>query len=83
MRELFGEECVKVRGPTMGGEDLSTFLQVAPGLSISLERGTRRKGITYPHHHPRLTVDEDALPVGLKRHVGVALKLLALNPWED
>ncbi len=67
----------------MGGEDFSVFLQVGPGAFYLVGARNEERGITYPHHHPRLAVDEDALPVGLKIHVGVALKLLALNPWRD
>ncbi|WP_256205486.1 hypothetical protein [Calditerricola satsumensis] len=34
----------------------------------------------YPHHHPRFTLDEDVLPIGVQMMVGVALAYLAARP---
>ena len=76
-RELFGEEAVARLKPNMGGEDFSAFLQKAPGSFFYVGARNEEKGIIYPHHHPRFTIDEDALEMGVQMFVGATLKLLA------
>jgi amidohydrolase len=60
----------------MGGEDFSAFQQKAPGTYFVTGAGNRNKGIIYPHHHPRFTIDEDALEIGAKMFVYSVFKLL-------
>jgi len=75
--ETFGEEAVLSAVPSMGGEDVSAFLQQAPGCFFFLGAGNRSKGIDAPHHHPRFTVDESALPMGVRAFVAATLHVLA------
>jgi len=75
--ETFGEEAVLSAVPSMGGEDFSAFLQQAPGCFFFLGAGNRSKGIDAPHHHPRFTVDESALPMGVRAFVAATLHVLA------
>lgn len=75
-RDLFGDEMIETMPPTMGGEDFSGYQQKAPGCFFLVGAGNEAEGITYPHHHPRFTVDEDALPVGVKMFTNAALRLL-------
>lgn len=74
--ESLGEEWVERIKPNMGGEDFSAFLQKAPGCFFYVGAGNKEKGIVHPHHHPRFTVDEDALEVGVKMFVGAARKVV-------
>lgn len=74
--EVFGPEVVVEAIPTMGGEDFSAYQQKTPGTFFFVGAGNKEKGIVYPHHHPRFTVDEDALPMGVKAFVNAAFKLL-------
>ena len=76
VREVFGERALEMMPPIMGGEDFSAYQRVAPGTFVFVGAGNEAKGITYPHHHPRFTVDEDALENGVKMHVNVAFGLL-------
>jgi amidohydrolase len=76
VREVFGERALEMMSPIMGGEDFSAYQQVVPGTFVFVGAGNEAKGITYPHHHPRFTVDEDALENGVKMHVNVAFELL-------
>jgi len=76
VREVFGEETLEVMRPNMGGEDFSALQQSAPGTFFYVGAGNEEKGITYPHHHPRFTVDEDALTYGLKMFMNATFKLL-------
>jgi amidohydrolase len=77
VREVFGDEALVMVKPTMGGEDFSAFQQKAPGTFFITGAGNQEKGITYPHHHPRFTIDEDALELGVKMFVHSAFKLLS------
>ena len=74
--QLLGRECVVRLQPTMAGEDFSAFLQKAPGTFFFIGAGNEEKGITYPHHHPRFTIDEDALPIGVSVFVSSVLNFI-------
>jgi amidohydrolase len=76
VREVFGEETLNMMRPTMGGEDFSAFQTKAPGSYFYVGAGNVEKGITYPHHHPLFTVDEDAFDYGVKVFVHSAFKFL-------
>ena len=75
-REVVGEENVEVMPPNMGGEDFSAYGQRVPAAFYLVGAGNEAENITAPHHHPRFTIDEDALAVGLKMHLAVAIKML-------
>jgi amidohydrolase len=74
--EVFGADQVQPLIPTMGGEDFSSFLTKAPGTYFWVGAGNVSKGIVHPHHHPRFTIDEDSLVIGVKAFTNVALSLL-------
>lgn len=74
--EALGEKWIERMRPTMGGEDFSAYQQKAPGCFFFVGAGNQAKGITYPHHHPRFTIDEDALEVGVKLFVHAASKVV-------
>jgi amidohydrolase len=76
VREVFGGETLEMVRPNMGGEDFSALQQKAPGAFFWVGAGNEEKGITYPHHHPRFTIDEDALPYGVKMFLNATFKLL-------
>lgn len=54
---------------TMGGEDMSYFLQEVPGCYFFLGSANVDKGLAYPHHHPRFDFDETALGLGVEMFV--------------
>jgi amidohydrolase len=66
--------------PIMGGEDFSAYLSRAPGAFVIIGARSAEAGSTYPHHHPRFTVDERALPIGVAVLVRSALALLEHPP---
>lgn len=76
VRDVFGEEAIARLQPNMGGEDFSAFQQKAPGNFFYVGCGNPDKGIVYPHHHERFTIDEDALENGVKLFVHAAFKFL-------
>jgi amidohydrolase len=49
---------------TMGGEDMSFFLQQVPGCYFFVGSANPSKNLAYPHHHPRFDFDETALGMG-------------------
>jgi amidohydrolase len=51
---------------TMGGEDMSFFLQAVPGCYFFLGSANPAKDLDYPHHHPRFNFDETALGMGIE-----------------
>ena len=76
VREVFGEAAIEMMRPLMAGEDFSAYQQTSPGTFFYVGAGNEEKGITYPHHHPRFTVDEDALENGIKMFVHATFRLL-------
>lgn len=51
---------------TMGGEDMSFFLQEVPGCYFFLGSANAAQGLAYPHHHPQFDFDETALAMGVE-----------------
>ena len=51
---------------TSGSDDMAFFLDAAPGCYFIVGMNNPPKGVTYPHHHPRFNVDEDALPIAVE-----------------
>ncbi|WP_309743050.1 M20 family metallopeptidase [Chamaesiphon sp. OTE_20_metabat_361] len=54
---------------TMGGEDMSFFLQAVPGCYFFLGAANPDRSLAYPHHHPRFDFDETALATGVEMFV--------------
>ncbi len=74
--KLVGKDHVVYPPPTMGGEDFSRFLEVAPGAFFRLGVGNPEKGITASQHSPRYRMDETALMLGVNVMTESALRLL-------
>ena len=62
---------------TMGGEDMSFFLNEVPGCYFFLGSANPARGLAYPHHHPRFDFDETALGMGVEMFVRCVEKFLA------
>ncbi|TAF07547.1 MAG: amidohydrolase [Nostocales cyanobacterium] len=61
---------------TMGGEDMSFFLQEVPGCYFFLGSANAAKKLNYPHHHPKFDFDETALVMGVEMFVRCVEKFL-------
>jgi amidohydrolase len=59
---LLGEENVETDTRTLGGEDMSVFLDRVPGCFFFV--GCAREGPLRPHHSPQFDIDERALAIG-------------------
>ncbi len=62
--------------PSMGAEDFAFYLQEAPGAFLTLGIRNEKKGIIYPHHHPRFNVDEGVLHLGTAMEAALAFEFL-------
>ena len=71
--EVVGQAKVVEPARTMGGEDMSYFLQRAKGCFFAL--GAGREGYA-PVHNPKFMFNEDILSLGVETHCRVALELL-------
>ena len=77
MEQLWGKEAIVIMTPLMGGEDFAFYLNEAPGCFIFLGAANPEQGTVYPMHHPKFTIDEASMAIGVKLSVHAALKLLA------
>jgi amidohydrolase len=76
-RGIVGPQRVVEREPGMGGEDMSYFLQHAPGCFFRIGSRNPDRGLVYGHHHPRFDIDDEgALPIGVAAVASVALRYL-------
>lgn len=74
--DVFGQEALSKQNPLMISEDFSEYQHKAPGCFFMIGAGNPEKGINFPHHHPKFTIDEDSLDVGVKLFVNVAARFL-------
>ncbi|HEX8992526.1 MAG TPA: M20 family metallopeptidase [Anaerolineales bacterium] len=71
---LLGREHVTPIPQELGAEDFGSFTQLAPGAMFTL--GTRIEGDERYLHHPKLDLNEDALPIGTAILSETALRFL-------
>jgi amidohydrolase len=69
---LLGPENVDSESRTLGGEDMSVFLDRVPGCFFFV--GSAPAEGHRPHHSPRFDIDERAMAVGLRLFEEVALE---------
>lgn len=68
VRKVFGQlvgEDKFFHERTMGSEDVGLFMDDIPGMYFFLGSANEKRGLNYPHHHPRFDFDEDVLPLGV------------------
>ena len=58
-------------------DDMSLFLEGAPGCYFLVGAGNEQRGVTAPHHSAHFDIDEDALPIGVEVMTRAALDYLA------
>jgi amidohydrolase len=61
-----GSSSVLQQPPEMGGEDFAYYAKVAPTAFALIGSGNKELESDFPHHHPRFTIDERALGIGLR-----------------
>jgi amidohydrolase len=61
---------------TTSSDDMAYFLNVVPGCYFIVGAHNEQKGATYPHHHPRFNIDEDAMPIAVEVLARAAMDFL-------
>lgn len=82
LREALGQNMVlsaaDLSGAKGGGsEDFAYISQKVPTLMLALAAGRPQDGYTVPLHHPKVCIDESALPYGTAAFTQIALRYLA------
>lgn len=62
--------------PTMGSEDFAFYTEKIPGVMLMIGARNEEKGFVHLMHHPKFDFDEDALSIGTKLHIQLALDYL-------
>jgi amidohydrolase len=57
--------------PSMGAEDFAYYGEVVPSAFVQIGARPPESGTSFPHHHPRFTIDEHCLGVGLRFYLEV------------
>jgi amidohydrolase len=63
---ILGADALDPTTRTMGSEDVSEFMDDIPGLYFFLGAKDETADTYYGHHHPRFSIDENALPLGVE-----------------
>lgn len=75
--QIVGEEnIIEVEHPSFGTEDFSSFSSVVPGSMQQLGVYSEDMGNSYPLHHPKFNIDENALLFGVEYFVEIARTLV-------
>ena len=64
-RVVGADKIIELPVGSMGSEDFAFYTQKLPGAMFRLGVRAKNDAEPYPLHHPRLNVDESALPVGI------------------
>lgn len=67
---------VDLESPTMTGEDFSEYQRLIPGLYFFVGTRNEEKGLTFPIHHERYSIDEGVLGFGVEVMVQAALNVV-------
>ncbi len=62
---IVGEEGMDTTVRTMGAEDVSAFMDDIPGMYFFVGAQDQTADAYYGHHHPRFSIDEDALALSV------------------
>lgn len=75
-KEIVGDEEVIQIEPMTVGEDMSEFLNRAPGCFILIGASDPAEEMHSPHHNPTFDFDERMMPVGVAALTGAAIRYL-------
>lgn len=78
-KQVCGEDGVMRLPGWSAADDFGFYSEKRPSVYFRLGVRNEAKGATYPLHHPKFTIDEDAIPIGIETLMGTALAFLASN----
>ena len=62
--------------PNMGSEDFAFYVEKVPGVMMMIGARNEEKGFVHLMHHPKFDFDEEALAIGVKLHIQLAMDYL-------
>ncbi|MNI31868.1 putative hydrolase YxeP [compost metagenome] len=74
---LFGEKRWEYVKPSTGGEDFAFYSEAVPSVFFRLGVSNEQEYTSYPLHHPKFDLDENALPYGVAMLSALALSYLS------
>jgi amidohydrolase len=79
-KRAFGEESVLRLPGWAAADDFGFYSEKRPAVYFRLGVRNENKGASYPLHHPKFRIDEDAIPIGIETLMGTALAFLEGAP---
>lgn len=76
VEKLYGSQAVSLMEKVTGGEDFAVYMKKAPGIIAFVGVRNEDKGCSYPQHHERFNIDEDALEMGAALYAQYAIDFL-------
>ncbi|MCF7560087.1 amidohydrolase [Sabulilitoribacter multivorans] len=76
LQKVAGQQNVRLRKATTGGEDFSYYQEVVPGFFFFLGGMTPGNEEFYPHHTPDFYIDESGLILGVKAFTQITFDFL-------
>jgi amidohydrolase len=77
--EIVGPDNFVLKDVSMGGEDMSYFLQEVPGCFFHVGSRNPDRGLIWGHHHPKFDIDEASLGIGTEVMVTSVLRYFAAD----
>lgn len=75
-QKVTGPDGARWGEPMTGSEDFSEYLKQAPGVFVLLNAGDASDGLEFQNHHPRFTIVESAMAVGVRFETQLVLDRL-------
>lgn len=76
VEKILGKDGITKFEKITGGEDISHFMELAPGALAFVGCRNEKKGAFYPHHSGCFNIDEDALEIGTNLYAQYAIDFL-------
>lgn len=73
---LLKENVIILDKPNMGSEDFAYYVEKTPGVMMMVGARNEEKGFINLMHHPKFDFDEDALSIGVKLYIQLAIDYL-------
>ena len=76
---VVGRDNVIAVPPVMGGEDFAHYSRRMPSMFAFIGARNPSLGADFPHHHPRFTIDERSLGIGLRYSLDAVERLASIS----
>lgn len=76
VEKIAGSNAVVLMDKSTATEDIGRYFEKVPGVLAFVGIRNEEKGVVYPQHHERYTIDEDALKIGTALYAQYAIDFL-------